>query len=337
MERSEILELARVSAEPAVTIMMPVLQPVAAHPDHALRLRALVDRAVSDVESSWGTAAANVRKQLDAVDIEITADEHSHGLAVLTTPDDTQLLHLPYGVDEQVRVDRNFATRQLFEGLARTPRYRVLVLAGHEAELYEGRGTQLVAVTAHGFPLSVEPPHEWDTPQRDLPIHEGAEKEEHRFVYRAVDDALSAASATDPLPVMVTAAQRELVLFDEVTRHTDLVAGRVHGNFARSNPKELAEAVRPAVEAHLAERRRAAVDRLAEARGHGRAAVGLPDVQKAAGEGRGHELVVEEGFDADGAVDAAIVTVLLDGGEVEFVDRDALDEYGHVGLVLRYA
>ncbi|MGZ4716709.1 MAG: baeRF3 domain-containing protein [Acidimicrobiales bacterium] len=338
MERTEILELARRAEEPAVTIMMPVQQPVAAHPDHRLRLGALVDKAVEAVESSWGRAAADsVRAQIDSAEVEVTTDERGHGLAVLATPEDIHVLHLPFAVDEQVAVGPRFVVRQLLEGLARTPRYRVLVLAGHDARLFEGRGGHLSEIDADGFPLTVEPPHEWDAPQHDLPIHEEAEKEEHRFVYRAVDDALGAISTKDPLPVVVTAAPRELAFFDEVTRHADLIAGRVHGNFSRSNPVELADAVAPAVAALWAGRRSEAVSRLGEARGHGRAAVGLPDVRQAAAEGRGHELVIEEGFDTDDSVDAVIQTVLLDGGEVEFVEPGALDEHDHIGLVLRYA
>ena len=226
VDQSQILELARRRGEPAVTILMPVAQPAAAHPEMHLRLRALVDRALDVTETWWGAdAAEGVATQLHHPDLQPDPRaEAAQGLAILVTPDDGQLLHLPFAVVEQVVVDRTFATRQLLDGIARNPRYRVLVLDGHHARMFQGEGQRLVEVRAHGFPVHVEPPHEQDTPQKDFPIHEEAEREEHRIVYRAVDDALDAACRVDPLPVVVTGAERELVLFEEITAHGEPVS-----------------------------------------------------------------------------------------------------------------
>lgn len=356
MERTEVLELARREAEPAVTIMLPVVQPAAAHPENPLNLRALLTQAGEIVETWWGReAAVAVRRQIDDLDLELGPDESARGLVLLATTEDCRVLRLPFAVDPQVVVDRTFATRQILEGLARHPRFRVLVLAGHRARLLEGRAEGLHEVTDGGFPLEVTPPHEWDAPQRDRPIHEGVASEEHRFVYRAVDVALDAACASDPLPLVVAAAERELAYFDEVTRHGALVVGRVRGNYDRAGPTELAEVVRPAVETYLGELRQQAVRRLREAYGRGMAVTDLVPVRQAAVAGRGHELIVEEGLTApkhwlgssgpgrtedgvpvDDAVDDIIEAVLRSGGTVEFVESGALDDLEHIGLIVRY-
>jgi hypothetical protein len=353
-----VLELARRRAEPAVTILLQVPQPAAAHPETQLRRRELVDRAVEVTESWWGAEAARqVARQLDRPELQLDpGGESAAGLALLATPDDSQLVRLPFPVDDQVVVDRTFATRQLLEGIAGDLRYRVLVLDGHHAHLYEGEGHHLAEVTAHGFPVHVEPPHEQDTPQRDLPIHDEAEKEEHRAVYRAVDEALDAADRAEHLPVVVTGATRELSLFDEVTAHAPLVAGRVPGNYAAAHPTELATAVQPVMVSHRAVEAARVVERLREAHGHDRAVFGLHAVKQAAGEGRGHVLVVEQGFTfpshwSDGVVpqersderldfgdlvDEVIETVLLAGGSVKFVQDGTLADVGRIGMLLRY-
>ncbi|MEZ5144256.1 MAG: hypothetical protein R2726_17295 [Acidimicrobiales bacterium] len=358
MERATIEAIARRRADPAVTVLAPVPQPVAAHPEVSPRLRALVDRAVAAVAAQrGGEVAAAVRAQLDAVDLGLRTGEHAHGLAVLASAESCEVLRLPFAVDEQVTVNRSFATRQLLTGLARSPWYRVLSIAGHRARLLEGQGGHLVEIAAGGFPIDVAPPHEWDTPHKDQPIHEEAEHEEHRIVQRAVDAALGAAVDRDPLPLVVVAATRELAYFDEVTTHAAQVVGHVRGSYGRATPAELAAAVQPALDAHLAARRAEAVERLRRALGAGRAATGLPAVDESARAGRGHELVVEEGFsfprhwvdgvvgaatepepvlELDDVVDDVIEAVLLDGGEVSFVDPDALDDVGHIGLVLRH-
>lgn len=359
LDQSQVLELARRRGEPAVTILMPVAQPVAAHPGMELRLRALVDRALDVTETWWGAdAAKGVATQLHRPELQPDPRaEVGKGLAILVTPDDGQLLHLPFAVVEQVVVDRTFATRQLLEGIARNPRYRVLVLDGHHARMFQGEGHQLVEVRTHGFPVHVEPPHEQDTPQKDFPIHEEAEREEHRIVYRAVDDALESACEVDPLPVVVTGAERELVLFEEVTTHGGRFVGQVAGNYAHTHAAELATVVRPVLDAHRAAEQTRVLERLREAHGRESAVFGLSAVQKAAAEGRGNLLAVEEGFtfpghvtdgltpgdapderldDLDEVIDDVIETVLLAGGQVEFVEDGALAGHGRIGMLLRY-
>lgn len=357
-DRSQVLALARRRAEPAVTILLPVGQPTAAHPENEGRLRGLVERALEITESWWGPEPAQgVATQLERPELQLEErGETAHGLALLVTPDDGEALRLPFPVDEQVVVNRTFATRQLLEGLARHPRHRVLVLDGHRAELYEGRGRRLTEVRAHGFPVHVEPPHEQDTPQRDLPIHEEAEREEHRIVYRDVDDALEAAERADPLPVVVTAVERELAVFRDVTRHADLLAGEVTGNYAEVRPAELAEVTRPVVAAYRTVQQDEVLERVREAHGHDRAVTGLHAVKQAVEEGRGHLLVVEEGFTFPGhwvddvvpgeaaatqpggeeIVDDVIEAMLLAGGEVEFVPAGSLSDLEHLAALTRY-
>ncbi len=356
MDRAEVIELARVRAEPAVTVLMPVEQPVRAHPEVPRRLRPLLERAVGTTEAFWGgEAAKRIRRQLEDASPAIDTTEHGHGLAVLATPDDCRVLHLPFTVEEQVVVDQTFATRQLLEGLARTRPYLVVVLGGSGGRLFAWDGVRLAEHTSGGFPLTVTPPHEWDTPHRDLPIHEGSATEERRIVFREVDRALGSVLAAEPLPVVVMAPERDLALFDDVGRHGDAVVAQVHGSFEHVPLADVDEALQPALKRHLASRREESVARLREAYGRGRAVIDLVEVERVAREGRAAELVVEEGFtfprhwvdgltagdrpdvqlEVDDVVDDVIETVLLGGGDVEFVEPGALDAEGHIGVIVR--
>jgi hypothetical protein len=354
LDRSLVSELVRRTAEPAVTILVPVSQPAVAHPGVELQLRALVDRAVDITGSWWGPeTAARLAIQLERAELRPDpAIETGHGLAIFATPDDGSLLRLPFTVDEQVVVSRTFATRQLLQGLARNPRYLVVVLDGHRAHLFQGQGRRLTVTTAGGFPVHVEPPHEQDTPHRDFPIHDEAEKEEHRIVYRAVDAALGAANRSEQLPVVVAGAERELAFFDEVVAHGEMVVGRLAGNYARASRDHLAAAVQPVLGAHISAERDRVVERVREAHGRERAVFGASAVREAAAAGRVHLLVVEEGFSVPGhttggsspggapdgpddLVDGVIATVLLADGHVELVADGALSDVGRIGALLR--
>ena len=67
MDLDHLMELARRTASPAVSVLLPIDQPVAAHPETALRLRSLVDEAVRTTATWWSAEAAElVRAQFEA-------------------------------------------------------------------------------------------------------------------------------------------------------------------------------------------------------------------------------------------------------------------------------
>ena len=358
MEFEHIRELARSTALPAVSVFLPLDPPVAAHPELALRLRALTDEAVRATATWWGDEAAErVRAQLDDVAPVIAPGEQARGLALFVSPADHLVLHLPFRVAEEVIVDTSYATRQLFEGWAARVRHLVVVLdeAGARAFEGEGPGGRLSEVQSHGFPVRVERPVEQDTPHRDRPRHETVRDEDRRVVERAVGAALESAHSADPRPVVLVGEERRVATLLDVCGHLD-IAGVVHGDHGSDRPDRLAELARPVLERWRTRARADACTRLRDAKGQGRAVTTVAAVLVAVAEGRGRELIVEEGLsmprtwldglspgegpdpsiDTEDVVDDLIEQVLSAGGVVTFVDRGSLDDCGQIGLLLRW-
>lgn len=357
MHANEIIDLAHPRVAPAVSVLLPVEQPVLAHPETPLRLRALIEEAVLATSSWWGAEAADrVRTQFDAASVRIEPRDAARGLALFVCPEDHLLLRLPFRVEEEVIVDSTYATRQLFEGFARRLRSRVVVLEGDGARLFEGKGEHLVETRLHGFPVRVERPTEQDTPHHDRPRHESVREEDRRVVERAVAAALAVAQAGDPRPLVVVGEERRVATLRHVADLGDHVAGVVHGDHAGQRPEQLAALVRPLFDAWQADRRAQSCSRLRDAVGRNQAVATLPEVLAAVAEGRGRELIVEEGLsmprtwldglspgdeadpqlDTEDVIDDLIERVLLSGGAVTFVDRGSLDDCGQIGLLLRW-
>jgi peptide subunit release factor 1 (eRF1) len=356
MDIDHLLELARRTASPAVSVFLPIDQPVAAHPETALRLRALVDEAVRTTAAWWSPEAAElVRAQFEAAAPGIGPGERARGLAVFVTPNDHLVLRLPFPVEEEVIVDSSYATRPLLEGFARRVRHRVVVLDATGARLLEGEGDHVTEVETYGFPVRVLRPAEQDTPHRDRPRHETVRDEDRRVVERAVAAALHDAHTADPRPAILVGEKRRVAALLEVARPSYL-AGVVHGDHGSDGPDRIVELTQPVLEQWQLQERAAACARLREAVGTGRAVVTLPEVLAAVAEGRGRELIVEEGFsmprtwldglspgdepdpsiDTEDVVDDLIEQVLSTGGMVTFVERSSLDDCGQIGLLLRW-
>jgi hypothetical protein len=356
MDRAEVIELARVQAEPAVSVLCPVVQPATLHDENRLRLEALAHDALDRVGATHGPRVADqMRKGIDAALGDLTL-LHAEGVALYATPEQVRLLALPFEVQEQVTIADSFATRQLLREIARRPPFRVLVLGSPHARLWACSGSRCEEVVDDHFPFVADIPREWDTPHRDRPIHEGAEDEAHRVFCRAVDAALADCTRGDRLPVVVVGVQRELAYFAEVTHHDEIVVATVAGSHLDADGRRVEQLAAPAIGEHLARRAADAASAVREGVGRGHAVTGVTDVLEAARDGRGHLLVVEdrytfpehltddllpgEGPDPelghDDLVDDIIEKVLVLGGDVVFAPDGGLGDLGQIGLIVRY-
>lgn len=357
MRRDEIAALAGSAGVPAVSVLLPIEQPVTAHPETELRLRALVDEAIQAASTWWDAAAADaVRAQIDAAGVRIEAGEAALGLALFASPDEHRVLRLPFRVEEEVIVDTTYATRQLLEGWARRVKHRVVVLDRSGARLLEGEDEHLAEVRAHGFPVHLDRPTEQDTPHRDRPRHEMVPEEDGRAVARAVAAALTLARRSDPRPVVLVGEERRVATLQHVADLGDDLVGVVHGDHSRDRDQQIGPLVWPTIARWSSDRAARSCERLRDAAGQGTAVTTFPAVLAAVSEGRGRELIVEEGFamprtwldglspgeepdpriETEDMVDDVIEQVLSKGGEVTFVAPGSLDDCGRIGLLLRW-
>jgi hypothetical protein len=150
---------------------------------------------------------------------------------------------LPFPVREAVALGSTPATRFLAQGLRRRPRYRLLVVSDRATRLFEEVRDDLVEVLEHGFPVAA------DVAPRDLRAIAGRfarptgrdDKERWRSFYRHVDQALTAASRYDALPIVLAGVKRSTVLFEAVSRDADLVIGRIDGAYEHATRTTLAK------------------------------------------------------------------------------------------------
>jgi hypothetical protein len=355
---ADLAELRARRPYPAVSILAPLQRHHPGNPEDPVLLRDLADEAVRRVRGELGARGSEeiVQRLHDAVD-SVDWRNPTDGLALFVAPGESRVLELPFPVAPRIAVDQTFATRDLVRGLARRPRYRLLVLGEKPTRLFEGQGANLVECRAGGFPCFVEGARGEPLASGGFPVHSSRAEAQHRAFFRQVDQALTAVTANDPLPLVVAGIERDLAYFDEVTSHSTRVVGRIEGNYEDAGPADLARLAAPLIDRYAAAQRDATIGELVEAVGPGRALVGIKSAWSAARAGRARLLVVEDDFayparevdgtlepagDAarpgviDDAVDELIETVLDEGGDVVVVEPGALGVHGPVALLLRY-
>ena len=143
--------------------------------------------------------------------------------------------------------------------------------------------------------------HEGPGGEQPLPGGFGIKKsayrdEYHRQFFRKVDTAIKPYLADDPLPLAVVGVDRFLAFFSEVTDHRDSILTTLRGSHDKTSPHKLGKLVWPLVKDALTEQRQQVLSELDKAVGERRFSSTIGEVWRLASEGRGHILLVEEGF-----------------------------------------
>lgn len=350
---------------PAVSILAPTHRRPPDNAQDALVVRNLIDdaerRMAQSVDDRVRAEIAEVLRALaDSVDWSHTLD----GIALFAGGDIATVEQLPFSPEARAVVDDNFATRDLVRAVDYATRYYVLVLSEKPTRLFEGLGDSLEEIVDAGFPMTDEGPRGTGTVAHRLRTSHAAHLDaKHQEFFRRVDRSLGEVMAMEALPLIAVGVGRYLSYFRDVSAHDDRVIGWIEGSHDRTPPHELAALVRPEVEAARAAGVKGALERLDEAVGAKRAALGLDDAWQAAVAHRVATLLAENGYHepalrldggarvraaseteaaaagADGlddAVDELVELVLAGGGEVVFVDDGALSDRGRIGAILRY-
>ena len=363
MEKKQIVELQAQRGDPSISITLPVFYASATELQQTgIRLKNLLAQTEQQLREKYeARQITGVLNRLHALADGVDTQRHIGGLAIFANPNFGRVMYLATPLEERVVINHNFATREIVRALLASPRYRVLSLTEHGAQLYEGRRDRLHPVQNVGFPLTSGV----EGVQTELPGTYGVEvsaleNSQVRDFFQRVETALKEVADHDPLPLALAGVERTLAYFDKVAGgNADEkfnVVARLHGNYEKVGLAEMEAKLWPIVEPALHGNRERAKARLEEAVGPGRAAFGLQKVWEHANTGRIDTLLVEKDYrqsarivpgempagtleigDNSGngagqmlpdAVDEIIEIVMKNSGDVVFVESNELVEPG---------
>ena len=175
-----------------------------------------------------------------------------------------------------------------------------------------------------------------------------------------IDNGLHKILNTYQLPLVVLGTDRIMGHFRKLTRHASAVIEYIPGNYEESTLPELRKIVGSHITKWEQLKQQDLLDKLDEAAGEKKLAVGVTDVWREAVNQKGRLLVVEKNFRYAAqhgatediieelvepynefsyirdAVDDIIEKVLQNGGDIEFIDQDMLKDYHHIALIKNY-
>lgn len=283
-------------------------------------------------------------------------------------------LHQP--VQEIAMVNRHPYLRPLLRQAPTTERYQALCLTRDSVQVFEGTAQALQEVelpqavpTSQAQALGEEltPRNQQGHPdgfsgageRGDPMMHEsggGGKQDEvnldrERF-FRAVDKAITEhCSRMCQLPLVLVALPENQAVFRAVSHNPFLVAEGVRIDPATLSPTQLAQACTQVLSQRRDDALNAALDRFGVAVGQRLNASQLPDIERAAQEGRvalllveadahaevGTQVVHDHAVNEDAALDELILAVIRQGGEIVVVPTErSMPTDSRAAAVLRY-
>ena len=336
---------------PCVTLLLPTHRTMPDADQDPLVLRRLVKEAEERLlELGDKRAMAPILKRL--VDVQGTID-HNHnkeGMAIFIASDFTEVVKLPFPVDERVAVDGTFVTREVIRWRLGGVDHHVLVLGTKGAHLYHASNDRLVGEARGVFPMRNN-----RSPANALAATTSKELNLLREFYVDVDRAVReevgpkgrvvVASTQDHYPHLIAAAD-----------NASIYIGHLPGSYDEIAPAEVVKAAWTLAYEDQKKRHMADLEILQKAPAilHSTSVI---DIWRQVREGQGMTLLVERDLrqaakvngdsielvddpKAPGVVDDIVDDIIEEqirkGGEVRILPNGLLAEYKGIALLLRY-
>lgn len=266
-----------------------------------------------------------------------------HGLAFFLSPSRCVYYRLPIEVEDRVIVADNFHLRPLMEYSQDNQRFYLLVLSEQHVSFFKGSISGLAPVPVPGLKSTLVEALGGEEHERQTASHQasrggryvvfggaghsnkGRDEDLARF-YRSVDTALWRLLRDDNAPLVLVGAERDIHVFERISRYPHLAHDHVHGNHQKASTSELHQLALPVVSAvqHAQEQR--VVDLWNQEVSPNRALDEIRAIAQYAVQGRVRQLLIERGQMLFGQMDSTSGALKLHKEQSDAHDDDVLDE-----------
>jgi len=358
-EIREIIEA--VHYRPAISVILPFEPKMGQKAALSYSLKTVTDRVEQELIANYPEEIVSLSMhKLKTVIKNLNFDTHKKSIAIYVSPVFEKVIYLDIPVEEKIIIDESFEIRDLVYNKKKMQDYLILLLSSNEIQLYHG-STNMLAKIVSATPESFHA-FENDVPQRVANFSDMAERKEilmNKFLHH-VDHSLDHILKAYQLPIFVLGTERISGHFKSLTKHKAAIVEYIHGNYEEASLSQLQELLKPYLDNWEKVRQRKLMNEMDEAAGNKKLVYGMKAVWQEVMNQKGRLLLVEKDYrytaehgsrediiyKADeaynnfshikDAVDDVIEKILEKGGDVEFVDENALQDYQHIALIKYY-
>ncbi len=346
---------------PCISIILPFEPKMNAKAEISQQLKFAVDKVEREIKINYPNDLGQlVISKLQNIIRQLNFSTYKRSIAIYVSPVFEKVLYLDIPVQEKIMVDGSFEIRDLLYAKKEMHQYLILFVSGNESKVYLGN-------LATFLKLKSNVPDHIAAFRSDLPSavanFQDSSSEKERLLkkfLRHSDEGLTFLLQAYPLPVFVVGAEKTLGYYKAITKNEKSIVAYVQGNHQETSDSDLHKILQP----YLDNWRKVKLDdlrhQMEKAADSGKLAIGLQEVWKQASLHKGKLLILEKNFQCPAeqtddssvirplsgpynrfsyikdAVDDIIEKVLLEGGDVEFVEDGSLNDFQHITLIQHY-
>lgn len=357
----EVMEVMNaISYLPSVSLIMPFEPKTNLKTELTHKLKIAGDKVEQQLFENYDHEKASVViNKLRNLLRNLNYETDKKSIALYVSPVFEKVFYLDIPVEEKIIIDESFEIRDLVYSKKDFYKYLVLVLSSEWTKIFLVDAKQFTRVKTD-VPDNVNAI--WnDVPSKTANFTDPSYRKEvmlDKFLKYA-DEGLSQVLKTMPYPVFVMGADRTIGHFRKMTGNTQHILDYVHGNYEAATEAEIRLIMEPYIYERKKEQQAVVMHQIDNAKNTGRLVTGVENIWSEACKKNCRLLVVEKNFTyaaqkiseeiivpysgigkngifIKDAVDDIIEKVLLNGGDVEFVDEGIMSEYEKIALIQYY-
>lgn len=355
-EIRELLEA--IHYRPSISLIMPFTARINLETELTKSFKVAVDKVELDLKNNYPEEIAElmVRKLKEIID-RVVVSFPKKGVAIYVSPIFEKIFYLDVNVQERIVIDESFEIRDLIFSNKGCVKYLLLLLSAKQYSLYLGNLNQLTKIEMNA-PESISAyRNEW--PEKVANFTDSVDRKQvfiNKFLQH-IDTDLGRVIHEYQLPVFIMGAKKILGHFKKISKHQEAIAGFIHGNYSKLSFSKLEEVLKSHLERWRGEKEKIAVKNLDSAESKKKLITGIKPVWEAVMNNLGNKVFVESNFKFQAqreatpnmieeleqpfnefsyirdAVDDIIERVIINGGDVDFLEPDSLINYERIALV----
>lgn len=346
---------------PAVSIILPFEPMMSLKSELEYKLKRALEKIEAELMTNYPVEKAMpVILKLQHLLNNVNYFTHKKSIAIFVSPLIEKVYYLDIPVEEKIMVDESFEIRDLVYSKKENVQYLVLILSAEKSKMFLGNCSKFVMIKSN-VPNNIAA-YKNDAPERVSNFSDPSKRKEillEKFLHH-MDDDLSLIVKAYNFPVFVIGPEKVLGYFRKISKNSEKLVEFIHGNYNDATETEICKALEPYIKDWKKIKQQNLLQELAKAVDYEKAAFGMQDVWQAASNKNGRLLIVEKdfmyaaqhgaekdkiykaGFASNNpfyikdAVDDVVEKVLQNGGDVEFVENDLLEDYGRIAMIKFY-
>jgi hypothetical protein len=330
---------------PSVSIILPFQPVMTPKIELEHKVKMVASRVEFEIMSSYSKQQAlPVIIKLRNVIRNLNYNTLQKSIAIFVSPIVEKVFYLSFEVEEKVLVDEAFKLTDIGYCKKKTKQFLILLLSNKFSKIYFGDDCRLTLIKSN-------------IPSNTVGIDITTQKPSLSKFVQEMDKGLSIILKTHPFPVFVMGDEGAIESFQQCTLNDKNIIQFIPGDFDKATSEDLCDFIELYINDWEDVKQQSLLKKLHEERMQHKAVFGVKHVWKTSKLNKSGLLLLERNFTYEGelnadfaiqyyadlilnnafyikdAVDEIVEKVLENGGDIEFVDDEALVGYGRIALL----